>query len=119
MPAACSPVFRAVFSEASSRRLDGKASAPVTLIACFRCMTKVLDDPIHLLSGHRAASPCLPSLFFGKLFRSRFELGKVCTMLSSRRSARKSETFVVVYRGFRGSELPAPSVAPIEFRGFW
>ena len=41
MPAACSPVFKAVFTEAasnpSSRRLDGKASVPVTRIACLRC----------------------------------------------------------------------------------
>jgi hypothetical protein len=41
MPAACNPVFRAVFTEAasnpSSRRLDGKASVPVTRIACLRC----------------------------------------------------------------------------------
>jgi hypothetical protein len=60
MPAACSPVFRAVFTEAasnpSSRRLDGKASVPVTRIACLKIRQSKYVRDLNRIS---LDGPCL------------------------------------------------------------
>ena len=140
MPAACSPVFRAVFTEAasnpSSRRLDGKASVPVTRIACLRCTQRfstMRSTCCSVIGSPSLAHPMLTLRISDRHVRVIASIRRsgplVCPMLAARANhlqlpcPRKTEAVFGVRDNRSGakksarSALERPSMRPLYSKG--